>query len=58
MKIELEENVWVTGKSGEKRCTKKENAEEFDNMKDALAALAKAREFKPFKNAIIQEDMF
>ena len=59
MKVELEKGVWLADGTGDPpRTLVKESAKEFDNINDALAALAEAREFRPFKNAAIEEDMF
>ena len=59
MKIELEPGVWLAEGFGDPpRTLVKKNAREFKNMREAIEALEKAREFRPFKNASIEEDMF
>lgn len=59
MKIQLEEGVWLAeGRGDPPRTLVEEDAKEFENEVDALAALTNARKFRPFKNAILQEDFF
>lgn len=57
MKVELERNVWISTFDGRSQTVAKENAADFDCMEDALKALKKAREYRPFENASIQEEM-
>ena len=59
MKVQLETGVWLTDGDGDPaRTLIEEKAREFDSKKEALAALAKAREYSPFKNAVLEEDLF
>jgi len=54
MKVLLEKGVWIADGEGDPpRTTVEENAKNYDNIKDALAALAEARKFRPFENAEI-----
>ncbi len=59
MKVQLEEGVWLAEGGGDPpRTLVEEDAKEFNTEKEALAALTNARKFRPFKNAMIQEDFF
>ncbi len=59
MKVQLEPGVWLTDGEGDPpRTLIEDNAREFESEKEALAALAKAREYSPFKNAVLDEDLF
>ena len=59
MKILLESGVWLADGEGDpSRVTREENAAEFSSMDSAVAALAAAREYRPFINAEIYEDFF
>ena len=54
MKVKLEENCWLADWEGDPgRTIVEENAKEYFNMKSALMALKKAREYRPFINAEI-----
>lgn len=55
-KVELEEGVWLADGQGDPpRTLVKSNAKEFNSLETALAALKRARKFRPFKNAEIQD---
>ncbi len=59
MKVQLEMGVWLADGDGDPpRTLIEENSKEFNSEKEALVALAKAREYSPFKNAVLQEDLF
>ncbi len=59
MKVQLETGVWLADGDGDpSRTLIEENAKEFDSKKEALIALTKARKYSPFKNAVLQEDLF
>lgn len=59
MIVELEKGVWLADSKGDPAITLKiENAKEFLNMKEALAALDEARKYRPFKNAKVTEGFF
>ncbi len=59
MKVLLEKGVLLTDGEGDPpRTLVEENAKEFSSTQAACKALAKARKFRPFKNAIIQEGFF
>lgn len=60
MKVLLEEGVWLTDddEGDPPRTLVEENAKEYASLEDATKALAKAREYRPFKNAEIQDDLF
>ena len=54
--VELEKDVWIAPwKSDPGRTLVKENAEVFDSLIAAGAALAKARKYHPFENAEIND---
>ena len=59
MKIMLEKGVWLaSGDDGDPpRTTVEENALEFETMAEARVALTFARKYRPFKMAVIQEDL-
>lgn len=63
MKIQLEKGIWLRDKffygielTDPPRTMIEKDAKEFETMEDALIALEKAREFKPFEDAEIQDD--
>jgi len=59
MKIELEPGIWLASGQGDLLCTLlEEHAREFGSMKDARKALKKARKFRKFEAACIQEQTF
>ena len=59
MKVQLETGVWLTDGEGDPpRTLIEDNAKEFDSKKEALAALAKARKYSLFLNAVLEEDLF
>ncbi len=59
MKVQLEPGVWLTDGDGDPpRTLIEDNAKDFDSEKEALVALTKAREYSPFKNAVLEEDLF
>jgi len=59
MKVLLEEGVWLTDGEGDPPRTLLEiNAKEFITLPQASKALKKARRYRPFKNAQIQDDLF
>ena len=59
MKVQLEPGVWIAnGRGDPPRTLIEENAREFNSKEEAFFALARAREFRPFENAEIQEDLF
>ena len=54
MKVELEPGVWLADGEGDPaRTLDEENAAEFKTMLDAVEALTKAREYRPFPKAVI-----
>lgn len=54
MKVQLEPGVWLTDGDGDPPRTLIEaNAKEFGSEKEAVAALAEAREYMLFKHATI-----
>ena len=57
MKVQLETGVWLAYGTGDPpRTLIERDAKEFDTEEEALVALSKARKFRPFKNAVLQED--
>ncbi len=59
MKVQLEPGVWLADGEGDPpRTLIEDNAREFDSKKEALAALTKARQYSPFKNAVLEEGLF
>lgn len=57
MIVQLEKGVWLKAGDGDPpRTLVKESAKEFNSAQEAYRALAKARKYRPFKNAIIEED--
>ena len=59
MKVELEPGVWLSDGEGDPpRTTDKENAKEFRSMSAAHAAIKEAREYRPFKAALVEDDFF
>ena len=59
MKVELESGVWLADGEGDPaRTLVEENAAEFVSMQAAMVALSAARAFRPFKNALIHDDLF
>lgn len=59
MKVQLEEGMWLADSEGTPPWALfEENAQEFDTEEAALAALTNARKFRPFQNAMLQEDCF
>ena len=62
-KVQLEEGVWLADVHGSQegdpaRTYREELAKEFEDMNEAFEALADAREFRPFKDAEVVEDIF
>lgn len=54
MIVELESGVYLADGEGDPaRTILKENAQQFLSMKDACIALTKARQYRPFKGAVI-----
>ena len=54
MKVQLEPGVWLTDGEGDPaRTLKEESAKEFETMLEAVIALNKAREYRPFLRAVI-----
>lgn len=52
--VRLEEGVWLADVDGDPGRTLVEaNAIRYDNLEDAVRALADARKFRPFKTATI-----
>lgn len=59
MKVQLEKGVWLKDGEGDPaRTLVEENAKEFSSLTKAHKALVRAREYRPFKNAVIQEGFF
>ena len=57
MKVLLEKNCWLADWEGDPgRTVLESNAKDFPDMEIATKALEKARKYRPFKNAQIQED--
>ena len=57
MKVLLEKNVWLTDGEGDPpRTIAEELATEFATMEEALSALEKARNYRPFDDAEIVEE--
>ena len=58
-KVQLEKGVWLADKEGDHPRTRREAfAKEFKSLGEAFQALADAREFRPFRNAEVVEEMF
>jgi len=54
MKVELEPGVWLAEWDGDPgRTLDEKNATEFETMLEAVVALNKAREYRPFPKAVI-----
>lgn len=54
--VELEEGVWIAPWSGDPgRCLVKDHAQKFRSERGARHALALARHYRPFINAVIRE---
>ena len=52
--VELEPGVWIANFDGDPgRAVILKNAQQFDNMQSAGKALTAAREYRPFKTAMI-----
>ena len=59
MKVQLENGVWLAEWEGDPgRTLIERQAKEFPNTDDALAALAKARTYHPFPDAVVADEMF
>lgn len=59
MKVLLEEGVWLASGEGDPpRTLVEENAAEYVDMEAAQRALKRARQFRSFKNAVIEDDIF
>ncbi len=59
MKVRLEDGVWLTDGFGDPpRTLVEENAKDFLTMEEAVVALGKAREFRPFVDAEIVDSFF
>ncbi len=59
MKVLLEKGVWLKDGEGDPpRTLVESNAKEFNSSAEAYKALTRARKYRPFKNAIIQEYFF
>lgn len=59
MKVQLEDGVWLTDGEGDPpRTLVEEKAKEFKNTEEALKALTKAREFRPFETAQIHDELW
>lgn len=57
MIVELENGCWLADGVGDPaRTVVKENAKDFSTQDEALKALAEARKFRPFENAVIEDD--
>ena len=57
MKVLLETGVWLDKGEGDPcRTLCEEHAYNFEDIKEALQALADARQYRPFPNALIEED--
>ena len=57
MKVLLEDGVWLAAGEGDPpRTLVNEYAKEFKSTLDAYKALEKAREYRPFENAMIEDD--
>lgn len=53
--VELEIGCWIADWEGDPgRTVVKENAQQFNNFVEAKKALEKAREYRPFKEAVIK----
>ncbi len=59
MKIQLEDGVWLTDGQGDPpRTLVEDNAKDFLTMEEAVVALGKAREFRPFLDAEFVDSFF
>ena len=57
MKVLLEEGVWLTAGDGDPpRTLVESNAKDFSSAQEAYKALAEARKYRPFPNAVIEDD--
>jgi hypothetical protein len=54
LKVELEHGVWLAeGEGDPPRTLQEKDAKQFKTMKEAVLALCKAREYRPFDKAVI-----
>lgn len=59
MIVELEPRVWIADGRGDPPHTLlEENAKRFKTLVEAAKALTKARKYRPFLNASIEDDLF
>ncbi len=57
MIVKLEDGCWIADGVGDPpRTVVEENAKQFSTMADAHRALREARKYRPFKNAVIEDD--